>query len=625
MSKKIKWNKEVNVDFWVTEQLQTVGLQKDKDFYINSGSSYLQESLLGASKTEEKTGMGILDIAIEKYNLPIIIEDKLNPNKLLDENKDGIKLETNAIKNFAVNGAIYYAQKMIESGLYEEVIAIGVAGDEPKSIQIQAYYVFGYGENAYKKIEDFNFNVLESEETFNHFYQEKIQLTPEDKHRILENTQEVLANYAKQLNKLMHNLAITAPQRVLYISGMLLSMQDIGEEKGLTPKDLKGSQLDTKRDGVIVYNTLSGYLDFKRIPPDKKKLMLASFQEIKKDVQRDEKEELDNVLRTTKKFKSIFSKIDKVEKQEDAENELITLFNNFYGEWKWTGFSREELQEGKASKTKQLFVFLYENIYLNIAGNAGHLDIMGELYSEFLKYAMGDGKELGIVLTPPYVTKMMTEILEVNEDSRVMDLATGSAGFLISAMEHMIELAEKEFGKSTKKANKKIENIKKNQLLGVELNAEMYTLATTNMILRGDGSAKIEKGSAFNRPEKIFEDFKATRLLLNPPFTFKENGMPFIAYGLDKMEKGGRAAIIIQDSAGSGQAIVTNREILNKHQLLTSIKMPIDLFVPMAGVQTSIYVFEAHVKKGHDFEKPVRFIDFRQDGYKRAKRSVTSI
>lgn len=55
---------------------------------------------------------------------------------------------------------------------------------------------------------------------------------------------------------------------------------------------------------------------------------------------------------------------------------------------------------------------------------AGHLDIMGEMYSEFLKYTLGDGKEIGIVLTPPYVTKMMAEILNTNKDSRTMDLAT---------------------------------------------------------------------------------------------------------------------------------------------------------------------------------------------------------
>src|SRR5665647_2369432 len=115
---------------------------------------------------------------------------------------------------------------------------------------------------------------------------------------------------------------------------------------------------------------------------------------------------------------------------------------------------------------------------------SGHLDIMGEMYSEFLKYAFGDGKEIGIVLTPPYITKIMTQILEVDENSKVMDLATGSAGFLISSMELMIGYAEQKYGKNTAKANRKIEEIKNTQLLGIELNAEMFTLASTNMILR---------------------------------------------------------------------------------------------------------------------------------------------
>ena len=51
--------------------------------------------------------------------------------------------------------------------------------------------------------------------------------------------------------------------------------------------------------------------------------------------------------------------------------------------------------------------------------------------------------------------------------------------------------------------------------------------------------------------------------------------------------------------------------------------MPVDLFIPMAGVQTSIYIFEAG--KAHDYEKTVKFIDFRDDGYKRTKRGLNEI
>lgn len=44
---------------------------------------------------------------------------------------------------------------------------------------------------------------------------------------------------------------------------------------------------------------------------------------------------------------------------------------------------------------------------------------------------------------------MMSKILKINQDSRVMDLATDSAGFLISAMELMIEDAKNNLGKDT--------------------------------------------------------------------------------------------------------------------------------------------------------------------------------
>lgn len=190
-------------------------------------------------------------------------------------------------------------------------------------------------------------------------------------------------------------------------------------------------------------------------------------------------------------------------------------------------------------------------------------------------------------------------------------------------MEIMIEDAINTYGKDTTKANKKIEEIKKEQLLGVELNAEMFTLAATNMILRGDGSSNIRKGNTFRTPEELYIKFKANRLLLNPPFSFEENGMPFIKFGLTKMEKGGLAAIIIQDSSGSGRAVESNKEILKNNTLLASIKMPSDLFEPMAGVPTSIYVFEAGTP--HDYERVVKFIDFRNDGYKRTKRGLNEV
>lgn len=583
------WKLEDNVNDWVKSEFSRIN--QTKYTVESSMSKYLKNALqegvklkrleLEAQGEKEKGKAWKPDFELECFDIPVIIEDKLGLNKLSAANNEKLKVDIKSIRNYAVNGAVHYAQCAIMSKKYSEVIAIGIAGDSAEDVAIQVYYVYGSNEKTYKLIPNYTtLDFLESENSFKEFYKLAI-LTDEEKHEILIDSQSKLQEYAKKLNKLMHNHSITAPQRVLYVSGMLLSMQDIpGKKKGLIPDDLKGIDLPDERDGDIIVKQIGNYLKTKGIPDDKVKLMMASFKEINKDADRDKAVELDDIV--------------------------------------------AKLLKDNASVNKQIFTYIYENIFLSIDSMSGHLDIMGEMYSEFLKYALGDGKEIGIVLTPPYVTKMMAQIVEIDEDSKVMDLATGSAGFLISSMELMIEYAQNKFGKDTKKAKSKINQIKKKQLLGVELNAEMYTLASTNMILRGYGSSNIKKGSSFDEPPELYKNFKADKLLLNPPFSFKENGMPFMNFGLKNMKRGGKAAIIIQDSAGSGQAVSSCKEILKSNQLLASIKMPIDLFIPMAGVQTSVYVIE-HTGKKHDYSKQVKFIDFRNDGYKRTKRGINEI
>lgn len=119
--------------------------------------------------------------------------------------------------------------------------------------------------------------------------------------------------------------------------------------------------LDDDRDGDLIVKQINNYLNVKKIPTDKVALMMKSFTEINKDHDRDKKVTLDPIV--------------------------------------------AELLKKESSVTKQIFTYIFENIFLSIDSMSGHLDIMGEMYSEFLKYAFGDGKELGIVLTPPYVTK----------------------------------------------------------------------------------------------------------------------------------------------------------------------------------------------------------------------------
>jgi type I restriction-modification system DNA methylase subunit len=124
-------------------------------------------------------------------------------------------------------------------------------------------------------------------------------------------------------------------------------------------------------------------------------------------------------------------------------------------------------------------------------------DIIGSFYGEFLRYTGGDKQGLGIVLTPKHITELFVELARVDMNSKVFDPCCGTGGFLISAMKKMIEEAEKAGDMEA------IEDIKKHQLIGIEQNPNMYTLACSNMILRGDGKANIYQGDCFD--EKLVE------------------------------------------------------------------------------------------------------------------------
>ena len=120
---------------------------------------------------------------------------------------------------------------------------------------------------------------------------------------------------------------------------------------------------------------------------------------------------------------------------------------------------------------------------------------------------------------------------------------------------------------------------------------------------------------------KTGEKFPANAFVLNPPYSAAGNGMVFVEKALSMMNSG-YAAIIIQNSAGSGKAVEYNKRILKHSTLLASIKMPIDLFIGKSSVQTNVYVFR--VGEAHQKDDIVKFIDFTNDGYTRTNRKKAS-
>lgn len=575
---------EVRVDQWVLSQV----LDNELTFYQeNDVPESISTVLSGASKTGKGHGTPDFIIVPKTHrDIIVVIENKWGHSNLEFQTATGnVQESQKAISEGAVNGALHYAKHLIRDRNINEVIYIGVAGEggmmNDVEIRNKVYYMFDAEEEPKLVGENVESFAFLKEDNFEEYYHE-ISLSDREKQRLLTESYQDLQRTSKELNVLFNNNAILVDQRAVYVSGMMLAM-----ECGLKPEDLVGREpRSNSSDGKIIYRAIEDYITKRDIPREKVRLMMDTFQGIRMDRDRD-------VVRESK--------------------------------IKRTG-KNKGLYEEPVSVNKELFLFIYEHVYVTISKKE-HLDVLGELYSSFLKYALGDGKDNGIVLTPVYVTRLMNQIIGLDKDSRLLDSCTGSGGFLVTGMSMMLEDNADYHGRlglGKKELLESSADIKENHLMGIEFDGKMFTLAATNMILRGDGSSQILKGDAFDKlSSKEVKEFNATHGILNPPFNYPENGQPFTLHTLDALAENGKLAVIIQESTGSGQSIKTNKEILSRHTLVASIKMPIDLFEPSAGVASTIYIFDAHVP--HDYRRDVRFIDFSDDGYKRTGRGLREV
>ncbi len=572
------WLKSYQLDYKLEqESISTEIDQALNDYYSKNGGT-------GGNRPDAK----LLLKDKNSINYPILIEYKGYKDKLIKLDNEG-KVANKTAKNqpdfkninsYAVNGAVHYANALLHYTSYTDIIAIGMTGfknDAGKlEFEIGVYYVsksnFGIGQ----KVDDYTDFSFLKKGNFDEFIEKvkNLQLTQEEIEKLKEKReQEINASLVKLNNDIYQNeKGLGESDRVYLVAASIIATLGVpGTVAALEKSELKSSTENGNRDGDIILRKIIAFLNEKNLPQEKRDMIVRTLQ---------------NTLTT-----------DNINKVENGESQLKRVFTKIVDD-----------------------LGIYYKIGLTT-------DFTGKLFNEMYSWlGFSQDKLNDVVLTPSYVATLLVKLARVNKNSYVWDFATGSAGLLVAAMNEML-IDAKNTIKSPDELALKSAEIRANQLLGLEIISSVYMLAILNMILMGDGSSNIlNKDSLkdFNGNYgfgKTNEKFPADAFVLNPPYSAQGNGMIFVEKALSMMNKG-YAAIIIQNSAGSGKAIEYNKKILKHSTLLASIKMPIDLFIGKSSVQTNIYVFR--VGEGHQKDDVVKFIDFSNDGYTRSNRKKAS-
>ena len=572
------WLKSYKLDY----KLEQESLNTEIDQALND--YYSKNSGVGGNRPDAKLLLQDKNLG----NYPILIEYKGYKDKLVKLDVDG-KVANKTSKNqpdfkninsYAVNGAVHYANALLHYTSYTDIIAIGMTGyknDAGKlEYEIGVYYVsksnFGIGQNV-DEYTDFSFL---KKSNFDSFIEKvkRLRLSQEEIEKLREHReQEINASLVKLNNDIYNNeKGLSERDRVYLVAASIIATLGVpGKVAALEKSELKSSTEEGNRDGDIILRKIKAFLSEKNLPQEKRDLIVRTLQ---------------NTLTT-----------DNINKVENGESQLKRVFTKIIDD-----------------------LGIYYKIGLST-------DFTGKLFNEMYSWlGFSQDKLNDVVLTPSYVATLLARLARVNKDSYVWDFATGSAGLLVASMNEML-IDAKEKIKSPDAFALKSAEIKANQLLGLEILSEVYMLAILNMILMGDGSSNILNKDSLKEFDghygfdKTDKNFPADAFVLNPPYSAPGNGMVFVEKALSMMSKG-YAAIIIQNSAGSGKATEYNKKILKHSTLLASIKMPIDLFIGKSSVQTNIYVFR--VGEAHQKDDTVKFIDFSFDGYTRTNRKKAS-
>lgn len=286
----------------------------------------------------------------------------------------------------------------------------------------------------------------------------------------------------------------------------------------------------------------------------------------------------------------------------------------------FTKFMKDALFELPTAEVVTKVITGLEDLYQH---DIQELDMQGDLYEYMLGKAASSGTN-GQFRTPKQIRDMMVALIDPNPDDMICDPACGTAGFLISAAEHI----RAKYG--DKMTDEQWNRFNSTMFSGFDTDMTMLRISAMNLMLHSITHPTIDYKNSVSEKNDI--DSEYTVCLANPPFkgtvdaetistslkavtNTKKTELLFLALFLRMLKKGGRCACIVPDGVlfGSSKAHQAMRkELIENHTLQAVISMPSGVFKPYAGVSTAVLVF---IKTGMGGTDNVWFYDMQADGF----------
>lgn len=282
------------------------------------------------------------------------------------------------------------------------------------------------------------------------------------------------------------------------------------------------------------------------------------------------------------------------------------------------------------------------------------VDVKGTAYETIVSNTLK--QEAGQFFTPRNIIKCMVEMMNPTVNTRVLDPACGSGGFLVMVLDHVRhQIAQNIYPDASEaileaKSNsdivvEKVRRYAEKMIFGFDFDPDLRKAARMNMVMAGDVHANIfninsleypngslpdvprigdavKKSVTQNQDKDIDNSFsldsafgKFDMIFTNPPFGSKVAVAPsiaekfsigngssapeilFIEQCYNFLKPGGRMGIVLPDGILSNPNTESVREWILKHFIvLASVDLPVETFLPQVGVQASLLFLKKKTK-----------------------------